>query len=197
MTKREVVDKSDERRTRSTPGGSAEVVDKSDERRTRSTPGGSAEVVDKAALRDELLAQLTEMLATARSAHASAIEGATHPEARAENDKDTRGLEQSYIARGQAQRVAELETAVADIGKMQLGPCTTVAMGALVVVDDDGDERRYFVAPHGGGNTLAGDTHVVTLSSPIGKAVFGKREDDEVELRLGGKARTLLVSRVI
>lgn len=152
--------------------------------------------VDKIALRAELLAQLTEMLATARVAHASAVEGATHSEAKAENDKDTRGLEQSYIARGQAQRVADLEAAVVDVEKMQLRPCTAVAMSAVVTVEEDGDERRYFVAPHGGGNTLAGDIHVVTLSSPIGKALLGKRADDEVELRLAGKARSLMVTRV-
>lgn len=152
--------------------------------------------VDKAALRAELLVQLVEMLATARAAHASAMEGATHSEAKAENDKDTRGLEQSYIARGQAQRVADLETAVADVEKMQLAPCTAVAMSAVVTVDEDDDERRYFVAPHGGGNTLAGDIHVVTLSSPIGKALFGKRVDDELELRLAGKVRTLVITRI-
>ena len=61
----------------------------------------------KQALRDELLAALAASLATARDAHAAAVEGATHGEARAENDKDTRGLEQSYLARGQAQRVEQ------------------------------------------------------------------------------------------
>jgi transcription elongation GreA/GreB family factor len=152
--------------------------------------------IDKTALRDELLAQLTEMLATARIAHASAMEGATHSEAKAENDKDTRGLEQSYIARGQAQRVADLEVAVVDVEKMKLAPCTAVAMSAVVTVEEDGDERRYFVAPHGGGNTLADDIQVVTLSSPIGKAMLGKRAGDEVELRLAGNVRTLVITRV-
>lgn len=153
--------------------------------------------IDKRALRLELLAQLTEMLATARAAHAAAIEGATHPEAKAENDKDTRGLEQSYIARGQAQRVADLEVAVADIEKLQLRDCTAVATSAVVTVDEDGDERRYFVAPHGGGNTLAGGVAVITLSSPLGKALLGKRADDELELQLGGKVRTLVITHVV
>lgn len=152
--------------------------------------------IDKAALRAELLAQLADMLATARIAHASAVEGATHSEAKAENDKDTRGLEQSYIARGQAQRVAELEAAVVVVEKMPLAQCTAVAMSALVTVEEDGSERRYFVAPHGGGNTLAGEIAVVTLSSPIGKALLGKRADDEVELRLAGNARSLVITRV-
>ena len=147
----------------------------------------------KEALRAELLAQLTEMLATARVAHASAVEGATHAEAKAENDKDTRGLEQSYIARGQAQRVLDLETAVHDVGAMALKACATVAMSAVISVEEEGATHRYFLAPHGGGNVLAGNVLVVTLSAPIGKALFGKRVDDEVELKVGGKARTLTI----
>ncbi|HEX2686728.1 MAG TPA: hypothetical protein VHN14_08920, partial [Kofleriaceae bacterium] len=60
-------------------------------------------VNDKATLKAELVAQLVAALDLAQRAHAAALEGATHAEARAENPKDTRGLEQSYLARGQAQ----------------------------------------------------------------------------------------------
>jgi transcription elongation GreA/GreB family factor len=156
-------------------------------------------VIDKAKLRAELLAQLQQALATAQAAHAAAIEGATHPEARAENDKDTRGLEQSYLARGQAQRVAELEAAVSDVGSMKLRtftPKDPVAMSALVTVEEAGEQRSYFVAPGGGGNILDNDVQVITTASPIGKALVGKRIDDVVELRVGGKARELEIVAV-
>lgn len=149
---------------------------------------------DKAPLRAELLAQLAQALETARAAHASAIEGATHPEAKAENDKDTRGLEQSYVARGQAQRVAELESAVADVTRMQLrafGTGDPIAIGAVVTVAEGTTRHRYFVAPAGGGNVLAGEVHVITPPSPLGRALLGKRLDDEVEVRLAGKLREL------
>lgn len=155
--------------------------------------------MNKEKLRDELLAQLNEMLVTARTAHQSAVEGAFHSEAKAENDKDTRGLEQSYIARGQAMRVDELEQAVATIAKLELkkfGSDDAVGMSALVTVEDDGETRRYFVAPFGGGNVLAGGINVVTLSSPVGKALFGKQAGDDIELRLGGKAKELSIERV-
>jgi len=153
----------------------------------------------KTLLRDELVAQLEAQLATARAAHAAAIEGATHPEAKAENDKDTRGLEQSYIARGQAQRVAELEAAIGDLAALALrtfGEDAPIAMSALVVVDEDGDPHRYWIAPHGGGNVLAGDVQVVTPSSPLGRALLGKQAGDEVELALAGKRRTLEITDV-
>ena len=91
----------------------------------------------KADLKRELLTQLEAQLATARAAHAAATEGAISDEARPENDKDTRGLEQSYLARGHAQRVADLDAAVAVVEKMLTGPLDRVAVGALVVVEED------------------------------------------------------------
>ena len=153
----------------------------------------------KAALRDELLRLLDAALAAARAAHATAIEGATHPEAKAENEKDTRGLEQSYLARGVAQRVAELEAAVADVTRLELrafGPEAPVALGALVTVDEDGVEHRFFLAPGGGGSVLAGGVQVVTTSSPLGRALLGKRPDDEVEVKLPGKTRSLVIAAI-
>lgn len=138
---------------------------------------------DKATLRAELHAALVQALETARAAHAAAVEGATHSEAKAENDKDTRGLEQSYLARGQAQRVAELEAAASDVAALKLRTCVAVAMSAVVVVEEDGKRSEYFVAPGGGGTVLADGVQVITPSSPIGTALLGKRADDVVEFR--------------
>jgi len=151
--------------------------------------------VAKAALRAELLAQLTAALESARAAHAAAVEGATHSEARAENDKDTRGLEQSYLARGQAQRVTELDAAVADVAAMTIRAFTDgpIAVGAVVTVNDG---QRYFVAPAGGGSTIGGDIQVITPASPIGRALMGKQVDDEASVTLGGKTRELEVVAV-
>jgi hypothetical protein len=164
-------------------------------------------VIDKAALHAELVAQLTEALASAVRAHAAAIEGATHAEARAENPKDTRGLEQSYLARGQAHRVAELEAglaAVTALGVRRFAVTDPIALGALVTLDEpagspagsagDGSEPIHLLlAPHGGGSVLAGGVQVVTPRSPLGRAVLGKRLDDEIELQLPGRQRTLIV----
>jgi transcription elongation GreA/GreB family factor len=158
------------------------------------TPATVGWVVHKSALVDELVRHLAEALETARAAYAAAIEGATHPEAKAENDKDTRGLEQSYIARGQAQRVAELEGAIADLGRLglrQFASQDPIATSALVTVDEDGTQRRYFIAPHGGGTVLSGSVQVITLASPVGRALTGKRVGDVVELVAGGKTREL------
>ena len=152
--------------------------------------------MDKATLKAELVTSLTTALEAARSAHAAALEGATHAEAKPENDKDTRGLEQSYLARGQAQRVVELEAGLAAtvaLALRQLGPHDLVAMSALVTVDEDRHKLRLFVAPAGGGSVLAHVVQVVTPASPLGRALIGKAVGDEVELKLPGRTRTLLI----
>lgn len=145
----------------------------------------------KTALRDELVRVLREALAAAESAHAATVEGAFHSEAKAESDKDTRAVEQSYVARGQAMRVEELRTGVAEVERMSLAPSEKIKAGSLVVAEDaDGGEKRYFVAPAGGGTALGGGTvQVVTPKSPLGRALCGKEVDDEVEL--GARALTI------
>jgi len=150
-------------------------------------------------LKAGLLAQLEEALATARAAHKAAVEGATHAEARPENDKDTRGLEQSYLARGVAQRAAELEAAVAATAGWQprlFAVGAAIAVGALVEVDDDGRTRRFLIAGHGGGLTLPGEITVVTTASPIGRALLGRYVDDDCEVDLGGGLRTLSITGI-
>jgi transcription elongation GreA/GreB family factor len=154
---------------------------------------------DKLALVRELRARLEAALEQARRAHAAAVEGATHSEARAENDKDTRGLEQSYLARGQAQRVADLEAAVAELAAFApraFPAAAPIAMGAWIVADEGGAPRRLFMAPHGGGLVLGGNVQVVTPASPLGLALLGKRAGDDVELKLPGRARELVIDEV-
>ena len=158
-----------------------------------------ADAARKLALRDELVAKLTVALDAARAAHAAAIEGTTHPEAKAENDKDTRGLEQSYLARGVAQRVAELEAGIQDVTHMELkafGADGRVEMSALVTAVEDGVTHELWIAAAGGGTVLAGGVQVLTPSAPLGRALLGKRVDDEVEVPLAGRTRTLAVTAV-
>ena len=151
----------------------------------------------KAALRDELLRALRDALAAAEAAHASAIEGVTHADSKQESDKDTRAIEQSYVARGVAMRVEELRTGLADVEKMSLAGAKTIASGSLVTVEDeDGAPHRYFVAPAGGGTMLGGKVQVVTPKSPLGRALCGKRTDDDVEVVIAGKNRALTIAKV-
>jgi transcription elongation GreA/GreB family factor len=154
----------------------------------------------KRALKRELLAALEASLRTLKAAHADALEGATHAEARPENDKDTRALEQSYLARGQAARVEALEAGLAAVKALATTPArgatAAAALGSLVEAEEDGGARRYYLAPEGGGLALTGGVQVVTPRSPLGQALLGRRAGEEVEVRLAGRARLLEVTRV-
>ena len=139
-----------------------------------------------AALRRELEENIERAAARAEQARVDA----THAEARAENDKDTRGLEQSYLARGHAARVEELEAALVTVAGLTVArPGPRVALGAVVTVDDDGASARYYLAPWGGGVTLAGGIAVVTPTSPIGRALLGKAIGDVAEVHRPGGVR--------
>jgi transcription elongation GreA/GreB family factor len=158
-------------------------------------------MVGKRALKTELLALLRAELASAEKAHRATIAGATHEESKPENDKDTRALEQSYLARGQAARVEELRAALAEVESMSVvavGVAERARLGASVVVSDDaGRTTTYWVAAHGGGSRLAeGAVQVVTPRSPLGRAVVGKMAGDEGEVVIAGKSRTVKIVSV-
>jgi transcription elongation GreA/GreB family factor len=156
-------------------------------------------VPDKATLVAELVAALATALEAARRAHEATAEGATHAEARAENSKDTRGLEQSYLARGQAQRVAELEVGLAQVSVLVVRafkPGDPIALGALVKLDEDGESQHVLVAPHGGGIMLTGGVQVVTPSSPFGRALLGKRAGDDLAVQLPGRVRAFTITSI-
>jgi transcription elongation GreA/GreB family factor len=136
---------------------------------------------DRQTLRAALVLHLTHALESARAAHQAAVEGATHGEARAENSKDTRGLEQSYVARGQAQRVAELEAAAHLAARIstEAPRGDIVRVGSLVVIDNGIDQTTYWLIPVGGGTNIDGVV-VVTPASPLGKAMLGREVGDEI-----------------
>src|SRR5580704_13110950 len=128
----------------------------------------------KQALKEELLARLGADLETQVRAHRAACEGATHDEAKPENDKDTRALEQSYLARGQAARIDELRASIAEVNALPVRGFveSRVALGALVTLEEDGQESTLLLASGGGGERLAGGrVQVVTPRSPLGHAI--------------------------
>jgi transcription elongation GreA/GreB family factor len=137
----------------------------------------------KKSLKAELVGALEATLASLEAAHAATREGATHEEAKPENDKDTRALEQSYLARGQAQRIVALKAGLAEVRAMTCAGSSTVTVGSLIEAHDArGASSTFFIAPDGGGLKLQGQVQVLTPKSPLGAALLGKQPDDEVHV---------------
>lgn len=169
-------------------------------RRSRCATVRAVSTPNKRALFDELVATVEGDLRAQEEAHRVALEGATHAESKPENDKDTRALEASYLARGQAARVEALRDDLATLRSLavrELDDGSPVALGAWVTLTEDEVESQVLVAPCGGGATLSGGrVKVVTPASPLGRALIGRSTGDVVEVELGGRRRELEVTQV-
>ena len=76
--------------------------------------------MDKRSLIQEVIAKLmSELEVYFRAAQASRAE-ASHEQSKPENKYDTRGLEASYLARGQSRQAAELEASIAEFEKLDV-----------------------------------------------------------------------------
>jgi transcription elongation GreA/GreB family factor len=152
---------------------------------------------DKHALHRALVSELEAALSRMETSANETRRGAIHEESRPENDKDTRGLEASYLARGQAQRVAELAQDVDRVRKMPIrsfSEDTPAALSAVVRLErDDAELRTVFLAPAGGGVILEGSIRVVTPATPLARAIVGKRCGEELTIMLAGKPRTFAI----
>src|SRR5438094_4791585 len=93
-----------------------------------------------------LAAELEGYARSARSAHAEA----TDEQSKAENKYDTRGLEASYLARGQSRQAAETAQARQQFEELPLrefGPGDPIDLSALVEVESEGARAIYFIGP--------------------------------------------------
>ena len=159
-------------------------------------------MIDKRLLLDEIRRALRAELATAERVARDTAEAANHPEARPENDKDTRKLELSYLAAGQAARARELEMAITLVGAIDAAPCEpddAVRVGTLATLEIDGRGQRVFLSPVAGGTKIAhadGEISVVTADAPLGRGLLGKGVGESFELTVAGKTREVEIVRV-
>lgn len=142
----------------------------------------------KRALLEALVDRLTHEFERAKAHALDAAEGATHEDNRAEGDKDMRATEASYIARGHAQRTAQLETAIARLSHLELTEFSegaTVQATALIGVRHGTQLSYYFLLPVAGGERVTLDGFSVQSlnpSSPLGTALMGLSVGDEAEV---------------
>ncbi len=158
---------------------------------------------DKKRVLDAVLERMHESWSQMIGAAQRTREGATHAEAKPENEKDTRALEQSYLARGQAARAQEMTEQMHVLRFMPLriyGAEDPIGAGALILLEgDDHTQRCLFLSPHGGGTEVqvdGVDILVVTPVSTMGRGVLGRTLGDDVELRVRNKVRSYIIASV-
>jgi transcription elongation GreA/GreB family factor len=151
--------------------------------------------MNKRAIIKKIIARLTEELQIYfRAAKFSRAE-ATHESSKAESKYDTRGLEASYLARGQSKQAAELEAAIAEFEKLpvkKFGADEPIGLGALVELENGGENLFYFIGPRAGGTEILHEKKeilVITPQSPLGEQLLGKKAGAKLQLKLGGEIR--------
>jgi transcription elongation GreA/GreB family factor len=151
---------------------------------------------------DEICARLLTEQKTAEAAAASAREGATHEEAKAENQYDTRGLEASYLAGAQAERVLKLAKSLHMFKSLVVRSYSSedkIGITALVEVDDGENQQTYFLANDAGGMKISLESEtimVITPQSPVGRALMNKTLGDFIEVRVKNEVREYEISKV-
>lgn len=158
--------------------------------------------MDKSALTAAIIAALEkELEGYARSARAAHAE-ATDEQSKAENKYDTRGLEASYLARGQSRQAAEVLEAIERfqaLGTPEFAPGEAVDLGALVEIEDQDGRERYFIGPRAGGLeiTLGRKTVlVITPQSPLGQHLVGRKQGERFEITMNRQRRACRVASV-
>jgi len=147
--------------------------------------------MDKLLLQQQVLERLAKDLRQAEQAVRAAHETATHEENIAENKYDTLGLEAAYLATGQARRAEAISHAMAHWRQFRPSPYDAgkgIQLGALVcLVDADDKQHHIFLGPDGGSMKLINGTQlvqVISSESPLGIAMLGKCEGDEVSMQV-------------
>jgi transcription elongation GreA/GreB family factor len=158
--------------------------------------------LNKRAIIQKITAKLvSELEVYFRAAQFSRAE-ATHESNKPENKYDTRGLEASYLARGQSKQAAELEAAIAEyqkLGVKKFAAGDDINIGALVELEHGGESSLYFVGPRAGGTEVIHDKKeilVITPQSPLGEQLIGKQAGDQPQLTFGGTKQAAKILRV-
>ena len=138
------------------------------------------------AITEQTRSELTQL----EELHGQAVDEATNSESKAENKYDTRSLEASYLARGQAERVVALRREVGFFQRILEQPHGPPLLG----LSEDDRTRWFLLAPVGGGRRTQVDgqtVFVITPHSPLGQVLAEALEDDDIVLP--GTAREAVV----
>ncbi|MBC7743026.1 MAG: GreA/GreB family elongation factor [Bdellovibrionaceae bacterium] len=151
--------------------------------------------MDKKKLIEHFVIQIRKELEAITTAAKNTYDIATHEDNKAENKYDTRGLEASYLAGAQAQRVSEMMDVlvVFETAKIKIFSAKDpIATTALVEVSLNDKASFVFIMPKGGGQSTvyAGQSiQVITPESPLGRTLIGKNVGELVTFEAGSKTR--------
>jgi transcription elongation GreA/GreB family factor len=157
--------------------------------------------MDKQKLIQAVVSKLTEEREVYCKAAEAARAEATDEQSKAENKYDTRGLEASYLARGQSQQIVEIETAIVEFNKLadrQFSADEPIDVGAFIELQQGKERSMYLLGPRAGGTEVefgGAEIMIITPQSPLGSQLVGSKQGAELKLTLpGSQAKYRVVS---
>ncbi len=151
--------------------------------------------MDKRKLIEHIRSEVEKDVEVLTASAKATIEAVTNEESKPENEYDTRGLEASYLARGQAKRIAEIKEFLVVLKHVVIkdfGPDDKIAGTALIEVENNGKKSHLLMMTHGGGVTVTFEgkkIQIVTPNSPLGEALLDLVEGDVAIVEQGDQTR--------
>lgn len=145
--------------------------------------------MNKNLLFQKLKVEVDLQLKLAVEAAQNTLDIATHEESKPENKYDTRGLEASYLARAQSERVLDLKGLRNGLESLKIRDFDSnqrIALTALINLESNGNHLWVLLLPKGGGQSFQHDgisIKVITPESPLGAQLLGKSVDDMVQIK--------------
>ena len=159
--------------------------------------------MDKHFLHKQIISELEIVYQGAVDAAQRAYDTAVDEENEAENKYDTMGLEASYLAHGQSQRVEECLNDLITFKALHVihvSPQTPISIGVLIYLEDEfGEEQIIFLSPVAGGLKILFDKREMTLitpSSPIGKKLSSSIVGDEISVNIKNDVKRYEIIKV-
>jgi len=139
------------------------------------------------------ITQLEANISVAQQAVKVSRDTATHMDCLGSSKYETMGTEASYLAKGQGERLLELQHALAYFKQLKPESSKSIQLTSLVVLEDEnGKSQSLLIAADAGGLKISYDEQIVTVitpQSPLGKSLMNKTVGDAIELKFTGKTR--------
>jgi transcription elongation GreA/GreB family factor len=144
-------------------------------------------LIDKTHLVEMILKKLEANLQVLIHAAFQAKEDSTNEESKAENKYDTRGLEASYLAAGQAKRAQELQEQIYLLRQVKVTTYNenqSIGISALVEFTVNNLIKHVILLPIGGVEVEYKNLKIqtLTLDAPLGKKLLGQMVGADFEM---------------
>lgn len=146
--------------------------------------------MNKEKLIKQIIEHLEKELSNCEQAARNAHLAATDDQSVAETQYDTLAIESAYLAEGQSRRIVEYQKSIKAFQCLNITKNSNVAgLGNLVQLsEDEVAQHWFFIAPAAAGfRTVIAEQKitVITPQSPMGKAMLGKQQFDDINIKLG------------